>query len=147
MSSPHKNMVLRRPQILAVEDSKADLFLIRRAIQSAGVDAELHIVADGEAATRFFDAVDNDESTAHPDLVILDLNLPKKNGHEVLTDLRKSSRCRSAAVVIVTSSDSAEDREAAAALAVAKYFRKPSEFREFMKLGEIIKELLEARTS
>lgn len=125
-----------------MEDSKADVFLIRRAIESAGIDADLRIVSDGEAATLFLDSVDADKA-AGPDLVILDLNLPKKNGNQVLIRLRKSDRCGRAAVVVVTSSDSREDREAAAAQAVSKYFKKPSEFREFMKLGELARELLE----
>jgi DNA-binding response OmpR family regulator len=77
-----------------------------------------------------------------PSLVLLDLNLPKKSGDEVLKDLRKSIRCRHARVLIVTSSDSERDREITASLAVDGYFRKPSEYAEFMKLGAVVNALL-----
>src|ERR1700739_4674233 len=75
------------PQILVVEDSKTDVFLIRKAIASAQVDADLQFVSDGEAATRFFDSVDADASASCPALVLLDLNLPKKSGDDVLRHL------------------------------------------------------------
>ena len=127
-----------------MEDNKADLFLIRKAIETAQVDADLHVVSDGQAATRFFDAVDADDNALQPDLILLDLNLPKKSGEEVLRHLRKSKRCRNAFVLVVTSSDSEREREAAAALAVIGYFRKPSQFAEFMKLGPLVKQLLDA---
>jgi len=141
-SSPSDNPAPRRPQILVIEDNKADVFLIRKAIAAAKVDADLNFLQDGRAATDFFDAADN-EKAACPDLVLLDLNLPKKSGDDVLKHLRNSKKCRCALVLVVTSSDSQRDREAVAALSVAGYFRKPSEYADFMKLGPIVKALLE----
>jgi two-component system, chemotaxis family, response regulator Rcp1 len=125
-----------------VEDSKTDVFLIRKAIGSAQVNADLHFVTDGEAATQFFDSADADASAPCPALVLLDLNLPKKNGDDVLKHLRSSKRCGNAAVLIVSSSDAARDREAVAGLGVNGYFRKPSDYYEFMKLGDLVKRLL-----
>lgn len=143
-SSSTSQLDARRRQILVVEDNKADLFLIRKAIEAVQVDAELNVVSDGHAAIGFFDAVDAGDTTCPPDLVLLDLNLPKRSGEEVLKHLRNSDRCRNALVLIVTSSDSTREREAAAALSVIGYFRKPSQFAEFMKLGPLVKQLLEA---
>ena len=128
---------------MVVEDNKADVYLIRKAIENADIKAHVHIVYDGHAATQFFDAADLDEKAPRPHLVLLDLNLPKKTGEDVLVHLRKSLRCRDALVLIVTSSNSARDRNAVAALSIAGYFRKSSEFSEFMKLGQIVKSLLE----
>jgi two-component system, chemotaxis family, response regulator Rcp1 len=125
-----------------VEDSKTDVFLIRKAIASAQVNADLHFVSDGEAATQFFDSADADANAPCPALVLLDLNLPKKNGDDVLSHLRRSRRCGHAAVLIVSSSDAPRDREGVAAVGVSAYFRKPSDYYEFMKLGDLVKKLL-----
>ena len=128
-------------QILVVEDSKADLFLIREAIAAASLDAVLEVVHDGEAAVHYFENADNQQA-ACPDLVLLDLNIPKKDGAEVLRQMRDSRTCRDARVLVVTSSDSARDRQAVQALGSDGYFRKPSSFAEFLKLGTIVRNLL-----
>lgn len=125
-----------------VEDSKTDVFLIRQAMAAAKVNADLHFVSDGDAATKFFDSADMDVNAPCPSLVLLDLNLPKKNGDDVLRHLRASRRCRNAAVLIVSSSDLPGDREAVAKLGVNGYFQKPSDYYEFMKLGNLVKGLL-----
>ena len=130
------------PEILVVEDSRTDAFLIREAMASAQVDAKLFFVSDGEAAIRFFDSADRDASAPCPSLVLLDLNLPRRNGDDVLRHLRSSRRCRNAMVLIVSSSDAAHEREGVAALGVSGYFRKPTDYWEFMKLGDVVKELL-----
>lgn len=118
-----------------VEDNKADVFLIREAL--ARLQAELHVVNDGEKAVRFFDAVDADESIPCPELMIIDINLPKRHGGEVLEHMRRSRRCAAARVLVVTSSDSAEDRSAMARFGIDGYFRKPSDYQEFLKLGDV----------
>lgn len=125
-----------------VEDSKTDVFLIRQAIANAQVNADLYVVSDGDAATRFFDSADADVNAPCPTLVLLDLNLPKKNGDDVLRHLRSSRRCGNATVLIVSSSDAARDREGVANLGANGYFRKPFDYSEFMKLGDLVKRLL-----
>ena len=131
-----------RRRILIVEDSKADLFLIREAVASAKVDADLHVVHDGEQAVQIFEQLEHNTGLPCPDLVLIDLNLPKKDGAEVLRCLRNTNACKSALVLIVTSSDSASDRESVSALGLSGYFRKPSAYAEFMQLGPIVRDLL-----
>ena len=140
--SPADKEQPRRPLILVVDDNKADVFLIREALAAAHVDADLHVVHDGHAALRFLDAADRDRNAPSPDLVLLDLNLPKVNGEKVLKHLRGSAQCGDTLVVIVTSSDSTHERETMTGLGISGYFRKPSEYSEFLQLGLLVKKLL-----
>jgi chemotaxis family two-component system response regulator Rcp1 len=126
-----------------VEDSKADVFLIRESLSAARVDADIRVLSDGEKAIRHFAQLDDDPSAACPDIVILDINLPIRKGREVLLQIRQSHRCAKTPVLVVTSSDSARDREEMGTLEVKEYFRKPSGYDEFMKLGGIVRRLLE----
>jgi CheY-like chemotaxis protein len=128
--------------VLIVEDSRADITLIRMAMEKAGVPAVIQVVDDGEKAIRFFENVDLDAAAPCPDLVILDLNLPRFKGSEVLRRLRASARCADVPVLVVTSSDSSDDREQMNKLGANGYFRKPSELSEYMKLGQVTRGLL-----
>ena len=127
-----------------MEDNKPDVFIVREAIQNAEIAATLEVVADGESAIRFLNGVDSDESSPAPDLVILDLNLPRKSGIEVLRQLRATRRSARARVLVVTSSDAARDHEETTRLGADQYFRKPSRYDAFLKLGEIVREMLSA---
>jgi chemotaxis family two-component system response regulator Rcp1 len=127
-----------------VEDNRADVFLIRESIETAHIDADLHVVQDGDKAIRFFEQADRDAAAPCPALVILDINLPKRPGREVLQQMRLSPRCAQAAVLVVTSSDSERDRDEMRSFGVKGYFRKPSSYDGFMKLGDVVKELLDA---
>lgn len=108
------------------------------------LNAEIRSLIDGEQAFRFFDEADHDLATPCPDLVILDVNLPRRSGSQVLAHIRDSGRCAGVPVMVVTSSDSAKDREEMSGLGISAYFRKPSEFDEYMKLGDIAHALLTA---
>ncbi|HVV44850.1 MAG TPA: response regulator [Bryobacteraceae bacterium] len=128
--------------MLVIEDNKADVFLIRDALRTAKIDADVHVVTDGEAAVKFFDRADADPAETCPALVILDLNLPRKRGVDVLRHMRASRRCAEALVLIVTSSDSNQDREAAFELRADGYFRKPAGYDLYMELGDVVRQLL-----
>lgn len=132
----------RRTHILIVEDSSADALLIRHAIKAANLDVDFHIVKDGEQAILFFDQADVDNATLYPTLVILDINLPRKQGGEVLRHMRKSPKCGKALVIAVSTSDSTQDRETMKELGANGYFHKPSKYADFMKLGDMIKDVL-----
>src|SRR5262249_8915338 len=140
--SPTDEMTAKAARlILVVEDNAADIFLIREAITASGINAGVHCLRDGEQAIRFLDDADRDVSAPCPNLVILDINLPKRHGTEVLRHLRQSSRCGNTPVIVVSTSDSARDREESMKRGATGYFRKPSEFDEFLKLGDVIREL------
>ena len=129
-------------RILIAEDSKADVFLIRKALETSGIDAQIHVADDGEKTVKFFEQADDDPAAPCPDLILLDINMPRYKGGEILRRLRATARCKDALVVVVTSSDSQRDREDMEGFGADGYFRKPSEFSEFMKLGPLVRDLL-----
>lgn len=116
---------------------------MREAIDGAGVTADIQVLRDGHAATKYFDEVEASENRPCPDLTLLDLNLPKKSGGEVLAHVRGGERCKDAKVLIVSSADARQARGPLEVLDIAGYFKKPSNYAEFMKLGSIVKGLLE----
>lgn len=128
--------------MLLIEDNKADVFLIREALASVRQELELIVLSDGERAVYFFDNLDQDDTSPVPDLVLLDLNLPRRRGTEVLAHIRGSHRSSRTAVLVVTSSNAPCDRAATAELGVSGYFCKPSEYEGFILLGNIVDSLL-----
>jgi len=130
-----------------VEDNPADVFLIRDAIRLSGIGARVHVIDNGEDAIRFFDSADTDDSAPCPAVVILDINLPKIQGKQVLQHLRQSRRCRESPVIVASTSDALEDRRMAVTTTGTNvYFRKPSGYDEFMKLGVLVRELFPKRS-
>jgi DNA-binding response OmpR family regulator len=127
---------------MVVEDAEADVFLVREALEHAGLEFELLVLSDGEKAVDFIDNMDLGEIVHGPHLVLLDLNLPKKSGGQVLERVRRSRICGQVPVVILTSSDSPKDKMQAAKLRATEYFRKPSKLDEFMKLGPLVQRIL-----
>lgn len=128
---------------LLVEDNRADVLIVEEAISTCRLPIQLHVVRDGEKAVQFFERVENDSQTPCPQLLILDLNLPRLNGHEVLQRLRNSPKCNDVPVLVLTSSNSAKDRKEAARLGANYYFLKPGSYDELLKIGEALKTLLE----
>ena len=130
--------------IVLVEDNRADVRLIKDAILLHKLPAKLRVVENGEQAFEFIDAADQGTELC-PALLILDLNLPRKSGREVLKHLRQSKTCADVPVLIVTSSG--VDRVEMEGLGGTGYFRKPTDYDEFMKVGGLIKSLLELSRS
>jgi two-component system, chemotaxis family, response regulator Rcp1 len=130
--------------LLLVEDNPADVFLVGEALREDGLDCDLQVVDDGEQAIQFLDRVDAGAQTP-PDLLLLDLNVPRIGGEQVLERMRNSQPCAGIAVVVITSSDSPRDRQKAAALGAAEYFRKPANLDEFMALGKVVRRLAEKK--
>jgi DNA-binding response OmpR family regulator len=116
--------------------------LIREALQEHGVEGELLVASDGDKAMRFIEALDAKPEIACPDLIIIDLNLPKTPGTEVLKRMRQLDRCRDVPVVILSSSDAAHDKANAAQLGASRYLRKPLRLQEFLSLGAVFKALM-----
>ncbi len=127
--------------IFLAEDNGADVYLVNEALRFHGLSYQLQVAADCEEAASFLENVAKTEFAPCPNVVLLDLNLPKGSGHELLAAFRSHPICTRVPVVVVTSSDARADRIAAAELGAARYFRKPSDLNEFMQLGAIVKEL------
>jgi len=134
--------------ILLAEDNPGDVFLVRRALEKNGLrDVELVVVEEGQAALRYIERVDADDSVFSPDLALLDLNLPRATGSRILTRIRQSRRCGAIPIIIVTSSDSPLDREAAAQLGATSYFQKPGDLAGFMLLGQVVRDALDGQVT
>lgn len=131
--------------ILLAEDNPGDVFLVRRALEKHGLAAQLVVVEDGQAALRFVERVDSDESVVSPDLALLDLNLPRATGNRILTRIRQSRRCKGIPIIIVTSSDSPLDRDTTAQLGATGYFQKPGDLAGFMRLGQVVRDALDGK--
>lgn len=125
-----------------MEDNPADAGLVREALEEHGVDGELIVITDGETAIRFIQDLDS-ELVSCPDLFIVDLNLPKKPGRDVLLRKGLSAKCGPTPVVILTSSESRQDRDDARRLGVSQYIPKPTRLEEFIRLGAVFKAMIE----
>ena len=131
-------------QVLLAEDNAADVYLIREALREHGVNCELHVAPDGQ---EVLEALSGDSPKWRQlKLIILDLNLPRHDGIEILERLRKTG-LQHVPVVVLTSSDSQRDRDLAIRLGAARFLRKPSELEQFLRLGAVFKEILEANTA
>jgi len=130
--------------ILLAEDNDGDVFLIRRALDRYIGQYRLLMARDGEAALKILERANADESAPCPDFAVLDLNLPRCSGIAVLERMRLIPRCARAPVIIFTSSDSPRDRAEALRLGANRYFLKPTDLDGFMKLGQLVKEILPA---
>jgi two-component system, chemotaxis family, response regulator Rcp1 len=130
-------------RLLMIEDNPGDVELFRYALSHAKLDCDLIVIADGGMALDLFR---KESSLAHPDvpdLVILDLNLPKASGREILAEMRAARVFANVPVVVWTSSNSPRDRSQLEALRVDRYVVKPADLGEFFQLGAFIKQLLE----
>jgi CheY-like chemotaxis protein len=131
-------------EILLVEDNPADVFLVREALREHRVECTVNVAAEGQEVLRMLTELPSRDGSG-PNLVILDLNLPRHDGIEILQNIRKNSGLSHIPVVVLTSSDSPRDRFAAVALGATRYLRKPSSLEEFLGLGAVFKELLETK--
>jgi DNA-binding response OmpR family regulator len=102
------------------------------------------VVEDGAGAIEEIEQLDADESRPCPDIVLLDLNLPKVSGEEVLKRARSSRRGHDLKILIVSSSNSPSDRERVMRFGATDYFRKPSTLEQFMELGPRVRRLLQS---
>jgi CheY-like chemotaxis protein len=131
-----------RTPILIVEDNSGDVVIIRESLRAHGLNGELVVLTDGEKAAQFIDDPDANESAAPPGLIILDLNLPKRHGFDVLRRIRQSPRHQKTPVIVLSSSGARADREAAAMLQATSYLQKTSDLEAFMELGSLAKSVL-----
>jgi DNA-binding response OmpR family regulator len=127
-----------------IEDSKADVGLVREALEQHQVDCEVTVIANGDVAFRFIDELGSGQYPC-PDLFIVDLNLPKRPGKDVLRHLRAKAVCKDVPLIVLTSSDSQKDKDDVAPFAPLHYLKKPSKLDEFINLGALFKQILHPR--
>src|SRR5436190_16520885 len=129
---------MRRFDILLVEDNPADVALTIAAFRDALVDAHVHVAEDGEEAMAL---LQGGENPIHPDLVILDLGLPKGNGFEVLEAMKADPKLKTIPVIVMSGSDRSEDQARAYRLQAAAYIVKPPDKDKYFAAIRSIKEL------
>jgi chemotaxis family two-component system response regulator Rcp1 len=128
-------------RILIVEDNRGDVLLVEVALREAGLQFELIHLADGEKAVDYLLKFGNGHGGPFLDLVLLDLNLPKRDGWEVLETLRSVTLKHPVPVMILSSSSAPNDMARAERLGVSRYIRKPSTLDEYLAVGQTIKHL------
>ena len=117
----------RAVEILLVEDNPADVRLMREILSRSSFAIHLHVVADGDAAMDYLYHKEPFQHAPRPDFILLDLNLPRKNGHEVAALIKSSRRLSGIPTLILTGSARDEDRWEAAQKRVSAYLVKPAE--------------------
>jgi chemotaxis family two-component system response regulator Rcp1 len=132
-------MPMRSFRILLVEDSASDARLFREALQEVGVTVHLVIVRDGMEATDYFRQADAGLK-GRPDLVVLDWNLPRKSGSEVLKEIKASPTLKPIPVIVMTSSDAADDIRVAYSLNANAYVTKPNSLMEYINVARSIED-------
>jgi two-component system, chemotaxis family, response regulator Rcp1 len=120
------------PVMLYVEDEDAAVFLLETALKEMKIDVELYRVSNGEDALAFLNRSGAYRDAPRPELVLLDLNLPRKGGLEVLSEIQGNDALRGLSVVVFTSSSLATDRKKSLALGAQEYITKPSSFDGFL---------------
>jgi chemotaxis family two-component system response regulator Rcp1 len=136
----------RKVRILLAEDNDGDIYLVRRALEKRGLPHELTVARDGEDALKILERAEHVPKAEAPELILLDLNLPKVAGPQLLSRIREMDVFSGTPVIVLTSSESPTDRESVLALGASLYFRKPTDLPEFMHLGEVVEKLLQRPT-
>lgn len=125
-------------QILLVEDSPTDVELTREVLADAKVANELHSVLDGEAALRFLRQEDEHADAPRPDFVLLDLNLPRMSGLEVLAEIKQDPELQDIPVVMLTTSEDEADVLGAYRAHANSYITKPMDLDQFIAVVKSI---------
>ncbi|WP_375466493.1 response regulator [Nostoc sp.] len=125
-------------EVLLVEDNPGDAELTRIALEDSKISIHLNVVEDGVEAMAFLRKQEKYVKAAHPDIVLLDLNLPRKDGREVLAEMKGDENLKRIPVVILTTSQAEEDILKAYNLSANCYITKPVDFDQFVKIVQSI---------
>lgn len=125
--------------ILLVEDSPSDVRLIREALKETAVPVQIAVARDGIEAIDYLHRTESGAAT-RPDIILLDLNLPRKNGREVLAEMKSSSNLKQIPVLVMTSSRAEEDISQAYSLNANCYITKPGDLQEYMNVVRAIED-------
>lgn len=133
-------MTAKPIEVLLVEDNPGDVRLTREALKAGKVWSNLHVVEDGEAALAFVRQQGVYTNAPRPDIILLDLNLPKIDGREVLSNIKADTNLKRIPVVILTTSQAEEDILKAYNLNANCYITKPVDFDQFLKVVRVVEE-------
>jgi two-component system, chemotaxis family, response regulator Rcp1 len=130
--------------ILLAEDNPGDVLLMREALEQHGLQFELCVADDGDKLRSILTRLGS--GLPQPDLVLLDINLPRVEVPELFRLIREHPLCSDVPVIVVTSSDSPKDRAWTDQFRVTHYFRKPSDYEAYMELGNLVRGTLEGKS-
>jgi len=133
-------------QILLVEDNPGDIYLFRQALKGAGLNFELTVIEDGAEALAFAKRDGKYAGSPVPDLAVLDVNLPKIQGTEVLGAMRRNEELARVPVALMTSSATPGDQAISKEFNVTRYIMKPLDLEDFLQIGNVLKQLLLERS-
>jgi DNA-binding response OmpR family regulator len=136
--------VAAKARILVVEDNGSDVFLLDRALKKQGFEFELFHLESGKEALAFIQRQPRYADAPIPDLILVDLNLSKYNGEDILREIRVATHLRDVPVCVWSSSDSRRDEALLKELGISQFITKPAGLDQFMEIGTIIKDLLAA---
>jgi len=134
-------------RILLAEDNPGDVLLFREALRVCDLAYELIVAEDGEKALRLLENIGSPGNPAPPDLIVLDVNLPRHSGQEVLRWVRGNATLAAVPVIILTSSASPDDKTTATELGADLYVQKSSDLDEIFQIGHTVQDLLKRKTS
>jgi two-component system, chemotaxis family, response regulator Rcp1 len=127
-------------EVLLIEDNPGDVRLIQEAMTGAKVRTHFNVVTDGEQAMAFLRRERTFPAAVRPDLIVMDLNLPRKDGREVLIDLDADPALRDIPVVVLTSSAAERDIRRTYELNANCYLTKPADLEEFIRVVQLIED-------
>lgn len=125
-------------EILLVEDNPGDVRLTREALKEGKVKNNLHVAKDGVEALDFLHRRAGNADAVRPDLILLDLNLPRKNGREVLADIKADASLRRIPVVVLTVSQAEEDILSTYDLGANCFITKPVDLKQFLRVVKAV---------
>lgn len=123
---------------MLVEDNKGDIRLTQEALKESELKIHLDVVTDGEQALHFLNDKNRVDSNELPHIILLDLNLPKKSGMEVLKEVKNNETLKTIPVIVLTTSDAESDISKAYALHANCYILKPVDFDDFAKVVKLV---------
>jgi chemotaxis family two-component system response regulator Rcp1 len=136
----HHQTPIRPVTILLVEDNPADVMLTKEAFKESKIVNTLNVAIDGEEATDYLRKLGKFKHVETPDLVLLDLNLPKKNGLSVLAEVKSDQHLKSLPIIILSTSASDDDISKTYAHHANCYITKPTDFRQFLVVVKSIED-------
>jgi chemotaxis family two-component system response regulator Rcp1 len=134
--------VIRAARILVIDDSESDVYLLDRALKKQEFEFELIHLITGDEALAFIARQGVYADAAVPNLILLDLNLSKYTGEDIIREIRNTAHLAGVPLCVWSSSRSRQDEAQLKSLGVSRFIPKPSGLGEFMEIGKILKELL-----